>query len=234
MKLFYTRASRAKTAERAKREAEEEATREATKAVAREERAKWFERENIERPIREAQERAAEAEAQKALSELAGKNKLEIENIFKDRFKSLKESIEAQFQEIKKNIKEDVNTVIERSKSTLDELKIDLATITMNQSLNDVDALLENLNPENLVNMLTTNEEECKMKLNSNLGSRVASVKVTKRPGVPKPYNPDSISSRNISTLNENPDGYRGGGSSKSSKKRRKPIKKRRNTKRRN
>jgi len=241
MNLFTTSASRAKkaeaaerAAERAKREAEEEAAKEAAKAVAKETWAKWWEREKIDRPIREAEESAAEAKAQNALSELAKTNNKEIENIFKNKFNPLKKGIMMQFQEIKNNIKEEVNTVIERSKSTLNELKIDLATITMNPSLNNVDNLLANLNPENLISTLNTYEEQCKRTLNNNLGSGVASVKVTKRPGEPEPYNPTRILSTYFSTFNPNPDEYRGGGSSRSSKKRRKPIKKRRNTKRRN
>jgi hypothetical protein len=240
--IFSSAASRAKkaAAEAAAAEAEAAEKEAAEKEAARvaEGRANWLQwntEEGIAKKVREREEAAAALEATTKIAELAKTNNREIENIFKNKFNPLKEGIMKQFQEIKDSIRADVNAVIERSKSTLDELKIELATITMNQSLNNVDALLENLNPKNLVNMLTTNEEECKMKLNSNLGNQVASVKVNKRLGKPEPPYPRTYGFTPVRSYeSENPDVYRGGGSSKSSKKRRKPIKKRRNTKRRN
>jgi hypothetical protein len=242
MNIFSSAASRAKraeaverAAERAKIDAEEEAAKAVAKAAAKETWHQWNKKEGIDKEVREREEAAAAVEATTKIAELAKTNNKEIENIFKDKFNPLKEGIMKQFQEIKDSIKTDVNTVIERTKSTLDELKIDLATITMNPSLNNVDTLLANLNPENLVSMLNTYEEQCKMTLNNNLGSGVARVKVTKRLGEPEPSYPYTYGSTPVRSYeNKNLDFWRGGGSSKSSKKRRKPIKKRRNTKRRN
>jgi hypothetical protein len=240
--IFSSAASKAKkaeaaerAAERAKREAEEEAAKEAVKAGARANWHQWNKKEGIDKVVREREEATAAVEATTKIAELANTNNQKIENIFKDKFKPLKQSIKAQFQEIKESIKTDVNTVIADSKITIDALDINLATITMNPSLNNVDNLLANLNPENLISTLNTYEEQCKRTLNNNLGSGVASVKVTKRLGDPEPPYPYTYGSTPVRSYeNPNPDEYRGGGSSRSSKKRRKPIKKRRNTKRRN
>ena len=190
-----------------------------------------------DKEVRESQEEAAAEDARTKIDELAKKNNQEIENIFNENFKPLKDSIAVQFKEISNNIKKDLNEVIADSKSTLAALNIDLATITMNQSLNDVDTLLANLNPENLVSMLDKYEEHCKMILNKYLGNKGATVNVTKRVGEPPPANPYPVGSWGNPYESPDRDGfrgwqYRGGGSSKSSKKR-KPIKKRRNTKRR-
>jgi hypothetical protein len=242
MNIFSSAASRAKKAaaeERAKKEADDETAKAAKREADEETYDKWWAREKIARPKREAEESEAEVAAKNALSELANRNNQEIEKIFKDKFKPFKESITVQFQEIKNNIKKDLIKVINDSKNTIEALDINLATITMNSSLlNNEDTLLANLNLENLVNMLNTYEEQCKKTLKNYLGSGVAIVKVTKIAGEPKPYNPRSISSEYLSNLYTPPqvDGYRyrWGGSSRSSKKRIKPIKKRRNTKRRN
>ena len=218
--------------------------------AAEEKWEQWNKEEKIAKEVRESKEAAAEAAARTKINDLADKNNQEIEKIFNEKFNPLKESIEAQFKEISDNIKKDLNNVIGHSIITLNGLKIDLATITINHSLHDVDTLLEYLNPKNLVNMLNTYEEQCKTILKTNLGSEVATVTVTKKVGEPEPPKPYTLVSTPVVRYHgyherfegggystsrgnrDNPYGYRGGGSSKSSKKR-KPIKKRRNTKRR-
>ena len=233
MKLFYNPASREKKKARMAAEmavapwaAREEAARE---EAARANWRQW----NETKELRATEEAKAETEASAEINALANNNDQEIEKIFNEKFNPLKESIAVQFKEISDNIKKDLNNVIEHSKITLKGLNIDLATITINQSLNDADTLLEYLNPKNLVSMLNTYEDQCKTILKKHLGSEVATVTVTKRVGEPEPPNPDTLDFRDHGPFNRyNEDGYRGGGSSKSSKKR-KPIKKRRNTKRR-
>ena len=250
MSWFNSAASKEAKA-KAKVEAEAaEAARAARAEAAEEKWEQWNKEEKIAKEVRESKEAAAEAAARTKINDLADKNNQEIEKIFNEKFNPLKESIEAQFKEISDNIKKDLNNVIGHSIITLNGLKIDLATITINHSLHDVDTLLEYLNPKNLVNMLNTYEEQCKTILKTNLGSEVATVTVTKKVGEPEPPKPYTLVSTPVVRYHgyherfegggystsrgnrDNPYGYRGGGSSKSSKKR-KPIKKRRNTKRR-
>ena len=250
MSWFNSAASKEAKA-KAKVEAEAaEAARAARAEAAEEKWEQWNKEEKIAKEVRESKEAAAEAAARTKINDLADKNNQELEKIFNEKFNPLKESIEAQFKEISDNIKKDLNNVIGHSIITLNGLKIDLATITINHSLHDVDTLLEYLNPKNLVNMLNTYEEQCKTILKTNLGSEVATVTVTKKVGEPEPPKPYTLVSTPVVRYHgyherfegggystsrgnrDNPYGYRGGGSSKSSKKR-KPIKKRRNTKRR-